>query len=161
MMKNKTLFLIILLFAGFAISAEAQNIKTAKEGVGVEGIRVGKSTRSDVIRKFGRDFKTDKNGRYSYQMMYDNGLSLYFCQADRQQQIFVVEMRAPYRAKTSKGITLSKSTTSDIQRIYGKSKKGLRYRGVEFYYATFQGEKVVSVIDIVENKGLRQCKENK
>ena len=160
-MKNKILFLIILLFAGFAISAEAQTVKTAKEGVGVEGIRVGKSTRSDVIRRFGKNFKIIKNGSYSTQLKYKNGLSFYFCQSDKKQQIFDIEMRAPYRAKTSKGIELSKSTISDIRRIYGKSKKGLRYRGVEFYYAKVKGKQVVTVIDIVENSGLRQCKENK
>ena len=157
-MKKKILFLLFFTISCLLISAQAQTIEVAKEGIGVEGIKVGKSTRSDVIRKFGRDFETKKYGKYSYQMIYESGLSFYFCQADRQQEIFVVEMRAPYRAKTLRGIELSKSTVVDIRRIYGKAKKGLRYRGVEFYYATVRGKKVVTVIDIVERKGLRECK---
>ncbi len=160
-MKNKHLFLIILLFAGFAISTEAQTVKTATAGVGVAGIKVGKSTRSDVIRKFGKTFETEKHGKYSYQLKYDSGISFYFCQADNRQTIFDIEMRAPYKVKTSKGITLSKSTVADVKKSYGKSKTGLRYRGIEFYYANFRGENVVSVIDIVEKSGMRQCKENK
>ena len=160
-MKIKFVFLSFLCLAVLSILANAQEIHSAKEGIGIEGIKVGKSTRSDVIRKFGRDFETAKYGKYSYQIIYKSGLSFYFCQADKQQEIFVVEMRAPYRAKTSKGIELSKSTVSDIRRIYGKAKKGLRYRGVEFYYATVRGKKVVTVIDIVERNGMRECKENK
>lgn len=160
-MKDKLLFLLILLFSCLVISAQAQTVEVAKEGIGIEGIKVGKSTRSDVIRKFGRDFETKKYGKYSYQMIYESGLSFYFCQADKQQEIFVIEMRAPYLAKTSKGIELSKSTVGDIQRVYGKAKKGLRYRGVEFYYATVRDKKVVTVIDIIERKGMRECKENK
>ena len=137
--------------------AAQKRMKTAVEGVGVEGLRVGKSTRSDVIRRLGRGFRLLKNGRYSYQMKYRNGLSFYYCQRDNIQRIFVIEMRSPYRAKTKKGIVLGKSTLEDIYRIYGKSSDGLRYRGVEFYYARFRGKRVVSVVDIVENGGLRQC----
>ena len=90
-------------------------------------------------------------------MKYANGLSFYYCQKDRVQQIFVIEMRAPYEVRTAKGIVLSKSTLDDIKRVYGKAKEGLRYRGVEFYYARYRGKRVVSVIDIVENSGMRQC----
>ncbi len=153
---------LVLLVSGISYSVEAQKksntgLTVVKEGIGLHGLRVGYSTRSDVIRKLGRRFKTRKNGRYSFQMMYPNGLSFYYCQKDNVQQIFVIEIRAPFRARTSKGIVLSKSTLSDIRRVYGKSKKGLRYSGVEFYYDTYKGKKVVTVIDIVEKRGLRQC----
>jgi hypothetical protein len=47
----------------------------------------------------------------------------------------------------------------DIYKKYGKPKKGLRFRGIEFYYNTVRGKKVITVIDIVEKSGMRQCKE--
>ncbi|MCB1025023.1 MAG: hypothetical protein KDB79_11560 [Acidobacteria bacterium] len=160
--KISFLVLVVLLFGSLTVSSAQQGgragLKIVKEGVGFDGLRVGRSTRSDIIRKYGRDFRFLKNGKYSYQMKYKNGLSFYYCQSDKVQQIFDIEIRAPFKAKTSKGITLSKSTVSDVRRIYGKAKKGLRYRGVEFYYAEYRGKNVVSVIDIVESKGLRQCK---
>ncbi len=155
-MKEMKLLVVILAISFTALAQ--QGYKTATAGVGVEGIRVGKSTRSDVIRKFGKNFKTIRNGNYSYQMKYKNGISFYYCQSDRVQQIFDIEMRAPYRVKTKKGIVLSRSTVRDVKKKYGKPMKGLRYRGIEFYYARYKGKDVISVIDIVERKGLRQCK---
>ena len=137
--------------------AEAQTYKTARAGVGVDGIRVGRSTRSDVIRKYGRNFRTLKHGSYSYQLKYKNGMSFYYCQNDKQQEIFVIELRAPARIKTAKGIILSKSSVGDVKKKYGKPKKGLRFKGIEFYYVRYRGKDVVTVIDIVENSGMREC----
>ena len=56
---------------------------------------------------------------------------------------------------------LGKSTLEDIYKIYGRSSDGLEYKGVSFFYANYKGKKTVTVIDIVENGGIRQCKENK
>lgn len=162
---RKTIFTMatIALAALFATSATAQTakVKTAKEGSGVDGIIVGKSTFSDVKKKFGRNYKLVKHKKYSYQLIYPGGISFYACQSDKKQQVFDIEMRAPYQVKTAKGITLSKSTLADVQRIYGKNADGgLQYRGVSFFYANVKGKKVITVIDIVENNGIRQCKEN-
>lgn len=93
-------------------------------------------------------------------MIYPNGLSFYYCQSDKRKEIFDIEIRTPFQAKTSKGVTLGKSTLQDIYKIYGKQTDGLQYRGVSFFYANYKGKKVVTVIDIVENSGIRQCKEN-
>ncbi|MGI8670841.1 MAG: hypothetical protein ACR2J3_13505 [Aridibacter sp.] len=160
-MRKIYLSFLILLLAGFLISAvQAQkSYKTVKAGVGIDGLRVGKSTRADVIRKYGRNFKTEKYGKYSVQMVYSNGLSFYYCQKDRRQEIFVIEMRSPARVKTVKGIILSKSNIGEVRKKYGKPKKGLRFRGIEFYYVNYNGKDVVSVIDIIENSGMRECRE--
>lgn len=154
-------------FLMFSI-AEAQNtkqankIKVVQEGVGFDGIRVGKSTQADVIRKFGKNYKLKTHKKYSYQMIYPNGVSFYICQTDKRKQIFDIELRAPFEARTSRGITLGKSTLQDIQKIYGRNRDGgLQYRGVSFFYANYKGRKVVTVIDIVENSGIRQCEEKK
>ena len=167
-MLKSCLSLAVLICSLFSFTADAQNKKTepktnhkiAAEGIGVEGIRVGKSTRRDVEKKFGKKYKWEKNAKYSYQMIYPSGLSFYICQTDTRQEIFLVEMRAPYKVKTSKGIILRESTLEDVYRIYGRKKDYLRYKGVEFYYNKIRGKNIVTVIDIVEPNGLRQCKEN-
>jgi hypothetical protein len=140
----------------------AEQYKIAREGIGIEGIVVGKSTMADVEKKFGKGYKWRVHKKYSYSMSYPEiGLTFYMCQTDKRREIFDIEIRQPYRAKTSKGIILGKSTVEDIYKIYGRSKDGLEYRGVNFYYANYRGKKIVTVIDIVENTGIRQCKENK
>lgn len=160
-MRRINLTFIILLLAGLSlnITAQKKSYVTAKAGVGVDGLKVGKSTRADVIEKYGRNFTTKKYGAYSAQMIYRNGMSFYYCQSDKTQEIFVIEMRSPAKAKTAKGIVLGKSPVSDLRKKYGKPKKGLRFKGIEFYYNTYRGKKVVSVIDIVENSGMRECEE--
>lgn len=159
------LAILVSSFLPFSI-AEAQStkqkIKVVKEGVGFDGIVVGKSTDGDVVKKFGKSFKLKKHKKYSYQMIYPNGVSFYYCQSDRRRQIFDIELREPFEGKTSRGITLGKSTLEDIQKIYGKNRDGgLQYRGVSFYYDKRKGKNIVTVIDIVESSGIRQCDENK
>ena len=160
------LAILVSSFLPFSI-AEAQStkqkVKVVREGVGFDGIVVGRSTETDVIRKFGKNFKLKKHKKYSAQMIYPNGVSFYYCQSDKRRQIFDIELRAPFEAQTSRGITIGKSTLEDIYRIYGKRKQeeGLQYRGVSFYYKKSKGKNIVTVIDIVENGGIRQCDESK
>ena len=163
-----TLALAVLVSCFLAVSVtNAQGTKqtnkamVVKEGVGFNGIAVGRSTSADVAKKFGKDFKLKTYKKYSSQMIYSNGLSFYYCFADNRKVIFDIEIRAPFQAKTSKGVTLGKSTLEDIYKIYGKTTDGLQYRGVNFYYVNNKGKKTVTVIDIVENAGIRQCKESK
>jgi hypothetical protein len=168
-MLKSCLIPAVLICGSFSDTAIAQSknkqtkesYKIAKEGVGVEGIAVGRSTKRDVERKFGKSYKCQKNGKYSFQMTYKNGLSFYLCQADKREEIFDIEMRSPYKVKTSKGVILRQTSLEEIKKIYGKAKTGLRYRGIEFYYTKIKGKNIVTVIDIVEPTGLRQCKENK
>ena len=136
-------------------------VKVLQEGVGLDGIKVGKSTADDVIKKFGKNYKLVKYKKYSAQLVYPGGISFYYCQSEKKRTIFDIELRAPFQAKTSRGIVLSKSTLEDVYKIYGKSKDGLEYRGVSFFYAKYKGKNVVTVIDIVENGGIRQCSEAK
>ena len=139
-----------------------EKLKIAREGVGIEGLRVGSSTMTDVVKKFGKNYQTKKFGKYSTAISYPKlGLSFYMCQLDKRKQIFDIEIRAPYQVKTGKGIVLGKSTLADIHKLYGKKEEGLEYRGVSFYYANSKGKKTVTVIDIVENSGIRQCREDK
>lgn len=141
---------------------KAETYKTAREGVGIEGVAVGVSTMASVVKKFGKNYVKKTYGKYSNSINYPKlGLAFYYCQVDKTKEIFDIEIRAPYKVKTSKGVILGKSTLEDIYKIYGRSSDGLEYKGVSFFYANYKGKKTVTVIDIVENSGIRQCKENK
>lgn len=143
-------------------SASAENYNLVREGKGMSGITIGKSTMDDVINKFGKEYKWIENKKYSYQMNYYKlGLAFYICQSDKKKQIFVIEIKSPYKAKTSKGIILGKSTLEDVQKKYGKLDSGTEYRGVSFYYNRIGGKKIISEIDITESTGIRQCKVSK
>jgi len=144
---------------------QAGKVKVVREGVGFDGITVGKSTDRDVIKKFGKVYKLQTHKKYSYQMIYPNGMSFYFCQQDKRRQIFDIELRAPFEAKTARGIAIGKSTLEDIFKIYGKKKPrsdglpDLQYSGVSFFYKKTRGKNIVTVIDIVEKPEIRQCEE--
>jgi hypothetical protein len=163
------IFSALICFSSSARAVNAQNSKLStpkpnviREGAGIEGIIVGKSTMDDVVKKFGRDYNWITNKKYSYQLSYSKlGLSFYICQADKSKEIFVIEIKSPYRAKTSRGVVLGQSTVEDIEKIYGKLKTGLEYRGISFYYNRVGKKRIVSTIDVTENSGIRQCKENK
>lgn len=164
--------LLILTLFLFVIPVNAQvkksspkpqeNYNTIKEGKGMDGITIGKSSKSDIIKKFGNEYRWIENKKYSYQMNYYRlGIVFYICQSDKKEQIFVIEMKSPYKAKTAKGIILGKSTVEDVEKTYGKLKKGLEYRGISFYYNRIGGKRIVSEIDVTENSGIRQCKVEK
>ncbi len=52
---------------------------------------------------------------------------------------------------------LGQSTLEDTQKLYGKSKDGLEYPGINFYYNKYGNRKIISEIDILEKNGIRQC----
>ena len=163
-MKLKHLSIVLtMLISGFISTSVNAQQKTSviKEGVGIGKLKVGVSTKKDVEKEFGKKYKWITNKKYSYQMTYANGVTFYICQADIRQEIFDIEIRSPFQGKTSRGITLRQSTIEDVKKIYGTAKKGLRYQGIEFYYQKIGGKNVVTVIDVVEKSGLRQCAENK
>lgn len=135
-----------------------KGLKVIKEGVGIDGISVGRSTSKEVIKKFGKVYRWEINKKYSYQMTYDTaGVSFYFCQNDKTEEIFLIEIKSPYKGKTSRGVTLGKSSLEETKKIYGKPIEGTQYKGIHFYYNRYGNRNLISAIDIVENSGLRQC----
>ncbi len=135
-----------------------QQLNLIKEGVGIEGIKVGRSTSADVIKRFGKVYRWEVNKKYSYQMTYDNlGLSFYFCQNDKTESIFLIEIKSPYKGRTSKGVVLGRSTKEETEKLYGKPRDGFEYPGINFYYNRYGKRNIISEIDIVETSGLRQC----
>ena len=145
-----------------AMALGQTKLNVIKEGSGIEGIKVGKSTSKDVIKKFGKVYRWEINKKYSYQMTYDRvGVSFYFCQVDKTEEIFLIETKAPYKGKTSKGIILGSSTKEETEAKYGSPKQGFEYPGINFYYNKYGKRNIITEIDILESTGLRQCKERK
>jgi hypothetical protein len=156
MKKLILLFTITGVLAGLC-AAQPKAYNVVKEGVGVEGIKVGKSSAKDVVKKFGSP-RREANKKYSYQLTYDRrGLSFYYCQGDKKETIFLIEIKKPYLAKTSRGVVLGESTKEATEKIYGKPRNGFEYKGVNFYYNRYGRRNIISEIDVLENKGLRQC----
>ena len=59
--------------------------------------------------------------------------------------------------RTRRGVTLGTSTREETERIYGKPREGMQYPGIHFYYNRYGKRTVISEIDILEKKGIRQC----
>ncbi len=131
------LFSIFLLFIGN--TSIAQNLDGyIVEGERFDGITIGKSTADSVTAIYGGEYKLIDHKGYSYEMIYKNlGLSFYYCQADPNKEIFVVEIEPPSKVITSKGIILGKSTFDEVFRLYGEtteSSMGFEYKGIVFHF---------------------------
>ncbi len=157
----KIIAAILLVSVYFTLGASGQATrpyKVIREGVGIDGIAVGRSTSADVIKKYGKAYRWEVNKKYSFQMTYpERGLSFYFCQNDKREGIFLIEIKAPFRGKTANGVTLAKSTKEETEKIYGKPKEGFQYPGIHFYYNRYGNRNLITEIDIIEKSGIRQC----
>ncbi len=163
-MKSRVILTLALaLFLAAIANGQAKpKLNIVKEGVGIEGIKVGRSTSADVVKKFGKRYRREVNKKYSNQMTYDRlGLSFYTCQSDKRSVIFLIEIKAPYKAKTSRGVTLGLSTKEETEKIYGKPSEGFEYRGINFYYNKYGKRNLITGIDIKERSGMRQCDQQK
>src|SRR4051812_15768773 len=110
-MRKRLFLLVCLSLVSFVSISSAQNTQTkvqtksqakenynlVKEGKGIEGVSVGRSTMEDVIKKFGKGYRWQINKKYSYQMTYVRiGLAFYMCQEDKRKEIFLIEIKSPY-----------------------------------------------------------------
>ncbi len=130
---------IFLICASIGVGSFAQNREGfVTEGESLDSINIGKSTMDDVIAFYGADYKIITHGKYSYEMVYKKlGLSFYSCQNDPNKEIFTIDIQAPFKATTAKGIVLGESTFEDIFRAYGKWEKnsmGFEYEKEGLYF---------------------------
>lgn len=107
------------------------------EGRAIGGIRAGMSTDRDVMKKFGKNFELVSYGTYSKKMDYaDRGISFFYCAGDAKKRIFSIQLEAPFRARTDRGIVLGESLVRDVKLLYGIPKDEgapwLRYGDIEF-----------------------------
>lgn len=134
-----TVAAVVSVAAWFVPGSNAQGTEyLVVEGERMDGIRIGKSNSEDVIRAYGDNFKLLDHNSYSYEMLYrDLGLSFYYCQNDPNREIFVVEIEAPARARTAKGIVLGESTMADVREAYGdwdETSAGFEYEDAGIYF---------------------------
>lgn len=122
-------------------SASTLNPVSITAGKSVGNIVLGKSTKADIIREYGSNFKQIDHKKYSSQLIYKHlGLSVYWYQKDTSKKVFSIHIEPPFKAVTKKGITLGKSRLKDVFRAYGsrkatytKSHQYYTYPGITFY----------------------------
>lgn len=170
-MKNLIVAGLLICLTGIGQMGQSSRAGYITEGVGVESIVVGKSTKEDILKKYGSDFKIVKHNEYSLEIVYEKiGLSFYYCQQDPNAEIFVIEVEPPYRGRTSKGIVMGKSTREDVVKAYLgrrvavdetlKEMSEMEFEGIQFYFgkkSERDNKEVVIGIDVIERTGLRQC----
>jgi hypothetical protein len=119
-----------------------QHSGVAFEGVGIDTIKLGSSSKKDVIALYGEDFKLVAHNEYSYEMIYKSGISFYYCYGDAAEKIFLVHIQPSSKVSTSKGIIVGESTLADVFNLYEKielsntADDGIlaaQYDGVQFF----------------------------
>lgn len=148
------------LFSGFNTFAQ-QPHGVIIEGESLEGVRIGKSTESDVISLYGKAFKLVEHNKYSFEVVYNNlGLGFYYCSNDPKKEIFLVRVESPFQATTSKGMILGQSTFADVFGIYGavaENSAGFEFEGINFHYQT-EKEKAAFDDKLYINRKIKEVK---
>jgi hypothetical protein len=161
---------VLFVFAVLALSFVQQPPQLLVPGKGIEGyVTVGATTSTEVKTKFGEGYKevnhySEVNGAkslYSIERRYARqGVAFYFKPGN--DTVFCVKVKAPYSAKTDKGIVLGNSTMQQVRDAYGTAEfyadganMFLEYPGIKFYTPTASTEEVVlkqkvTIISITE-----------
>lgn len=112
------------------------------EGEGEGKIQVGISTFYDVVKVYGKKYKSIFHV-YSYEIEYSElGISFYYNGTFKEREIECITFKKPCECITSKGIVLGKSLMRDVINVYGEpiwltSDKGetcwVAYPGINFH----------------------------
>src|ERR1044072_2328865 len=79
--------------------------------------------------------------KYSWEARYPNGLSFFYCYADKRKKIVSLRAALPSPASTLEGIVVGESNIKDVFRIYGATQPvaaepheswTLMYKGIQF-----------------------------
>ncbi|MBK7395233.1 MAG: hypothetical protein IPJ34_02745 [Myxococcales bacterium] len=99
---------------------EPPHVETLHAGVGLSDLPLA-ATRQAVVARYGAPTKIVPHGSYSVELVYEAGLSAFYCQADPSERVFVFSFKPPFRARTPRGIVLGESTARDVRKAYGDS----------------------------------------
>lgn len=117
------------------------------DGTAVAGIRLGRSTASDVKKSVGLPDSIIHHGVYATVMVYKKkGLRFYYVTNDAEKSIFGITVTAPYKIKTADGIVLNSSTMLDVRNIYGKL-DWQSTEGSDYWYSEHNGIKYAIIRD--------------
>jgi hypothetical protein len=134
----------IVALLGISMQMPGDGYHILVPGVGFDSVQVRKTTREDIIRLYGSNFKADTfytkepvehriidhdtgayikvdtiKTLYSIRMNYvGQGMQFYFF--PNQSTIFNIAVVPPFKGKTKLGIRLNKSTFNDVLKAYGK-----------------------------------------
>ena len=147
---KRILFISVVLAGMLSFSFIQETLELLIPGVGIENyVTINATTRTEIKTKFGNNGTEVKHYTaiadlgtkvlYSTELQYKSqGISFYF-HPDRDT-VFAIHVRAPYKAKTVKGIVLGTSTMQDAEDAYGKvewsftdTQMFLEYPGIAFY----------------------------
>ncbi len=118
-MKIRTINIILFVICFNPIFGQTSLIIPNK---GIEGIPVviDSTNISDVIEIYGTDYTLSEiasSKRYKYKKI---GLTFQIDPYDKNEIIHSIYVEAPFKAKTEKGIVLSKSTMNDVLELYNE-----------------------------------------
>lgn len=116
------------------------------DGIGLMDVKLSEINSDEIIDQFGINYLY-KNTREGYKVLEykDLGLSFGHEYGDDLKIIHLIDIYAPFKGVTSKGISIKKSVLEDVVKLYGtptlkprKSWNGLsvwecRYDGISFY----------------------------
>ncbi|WP_078124679.1 hypothetical protein [Leptospira alexanderi] len=93
---------------------------TIKDRVGILDLVIGRTQFSEVESKFGNQYIRN-HFNFKYLEIHYESLGLSFIFDNYNEEILEIRIQSPFRAITSKGITLGKSTLQEAMDIYGKA----------------------------------------
>lgn len=109
-------------------------------GKGFGGVEVGKTSLADLKKMFGTAFTAQNYNNFSVGVSYpDLGMDFYFdykdyhsIKPDDAKKIFSIQLKLPFKGRTTKGIILGYSTMSEVEKLYG-AQQWLRSMGSDIW----------------------------
>ncbi|AVQ11504.1 Putative lipoprotein [Leptospira santarosai] len=123
---------------------------TIQEGIGIPDLLLKKTKFADVESKFGNQYIRNYFNYGVIEIFYESlGLSFIF-ERYSDEILLEIGIKSPFRAITSKGITLDKSTLQEAMNIYGENATWM-LRGEGYYWCI--------KYKIERSRGIRFCTE--
>lgn len=150
-MKKELIVICLLFFIEACSIKQVDKIHILKAGIGFDSIRIGITTREDLVKYYGKWTKADtfyvypitcsdslQRVIYSFGFSYSNlGLTFYF--RPYKNHLSSIWVYSPFKAKTKEGIVLNESTFDSVLKIYGD--QGWEFIGEEKILREYDGMK--------------------
>jgi hypothetical protein len=121
LMKNN--FYLLCLFSFLILTSCNQKEKKhilVKEGIGFDNVILYRTTKSEIYKLFGTDYKQIIHNKYSIEDYYEKlGISFYHSSYNKKRRIEFINFNRNFYGKTSKGFDIQSMTFNDLLKIYG------------------------------------------
>jgi hypothetical protein len=156
-MKNN---FYLLCFFSFLILTSCNQKETkhiiVKEGIGFENVVLYRTTKSEIYKLFGADYKQINHNNYSIEDYYEKlGISFYHICYNKKRQIEFINFDKNFYGKTSKGFDIQSMKLNDILRLYGNPHWGFSKKSdmIQVFYwdlgIEFRLKKTSQIPDLV------------